>query len=126
MRSDPSGGQLSGENGGGGRAAGLGEDRESSEIMPREHSRWVAVAQTFCAGRSPSLRPRSGFLQGPRDGFDDGEEDAAADAAADDLPHDRAEIKTAGGGPGRLGHSRSEERRGGKGGGRTCRSRGGR
>src|SRR3546814_12644035 len=73
--------------------------------MPREHSRWVAVAQTFCAGRSPSLRPRSGFLQGPRDGFDDGEEDAAADAAADDLPHDRAEIKTAGGGPGLLGHS---------------------
>src|SRR3546814_12821196 len=99
MRSDPSGGQLSGENGGGGRAAGLGEDRESSEIMPREHSRWVAVAQTFCAGRSPSLRPRSGFLQGPRDGLDDGEEDDAADAAADDLPPDRAAITTAGGGP---------------------------
>src|SRR3546814_19002965 len=73
--------------------------------MPREHSRWVAVAQTFCAGRSPSLRPRSGFLQGPRDGFDDGEEDAAADAAADDLPHDRAAFTTAGGGPGRLGPS---------------------
>src|SRR3546814_6381313 len=79
--------------------------------MPREHSRWVAVAQTFCAGRSPSLRPRSGLLQGPRDGFDDGEEDAAADTAADDLPHDRAEIKTAGGGPGRLGHPGTAQQR---------------
>src|SRR3546814_1234722 len=83
MTSPPTGSQASGETGGAGRAAGLGEGRESSEIMPREHSRWFAVGQPFCAGRSPSLRPRSGLLPGPRDGFDDGEQDAAADTTAD-------------------------------------------